>query len=195
TLPIPSFNMDARFATFAVSLMLLVLVACGDTSPTAPAAGPGGCTAGATSQCACTDGRQGAQTCLADRAFGPCMCTGIQQGHDAGGIQSVEDSGGMQPIRDSAGMMPDRPTRDAAIDVASDATATSDAASAPFAGVPDPRDAILYQVNLRAFSDKGFQGVIDRLDQIQTLGVNVIYLMPVTPVGVLKSANSPYCVR
>jgi glycosidase len=65
----------------------------------------------------------------------------------------------------------------------------------PFSGVPDPRDAAIYQVNLRAFSGQGFQGVTARLDQIQALGVNVLYLMPVTPVGVLKTANSPYCVR
>ena len=33
------------------------------------------------------------------------------------------------------------------------------------------------------------------LDQIQALGVNVVYLMPVTPVGIVKTSNSPYCVR
>lgn len=65
----------------------------------------------------------------------------------------------------------------------------------PFAGVPDPRDASIYQVNLRAFSENGLQGVTARLDQIASLGVNILYLMPVTPVGVLKTANSPYCVR
>lgn len=65
----------------------------------------------------------------------------------------------------------------------------------PFAGVPDPRDAAIYQVNLRAFSENGFQGVTSRLDHIASLGVNILYLMPVTPVGVLKTANSPYCVR
>jgi glycosidase len=65
----------------------------------------------------------------------------------------------------------------------------------PFTGVPDPRDAAMYQVNLRAFSDKGFQGVVDRLDQIRELGINVLYLMPHTPVGILKTSNSPYCVR
>ena len=66
----------------------------------------------------------------------------------------------------------------------------------PFAGVPDPRDVTIYQVNMRAFSaTHNFQGVINRLDQIKALGVNVIYLMPVYPVGVLKSVNSPYCIR
>ena len=66
----------------------------------------------------------------------------------------------------------------------------------PFSGVPDPRDATIYQVNMRAFSSThNFQGVINRLDQIKALGVNVVYLMPVYPVGVLKSVNSPYCIR
>jgi uncharacterized protein YjdB len=65
----------------------------------------------------------------------------------------------------------------------------------PFAGVPDPRDAVIYQVNMRAFSaTHNFQGVINRLDNIKALGTNVIYLMPVFPVGVLKSVNSPYCI-
>ncbi len=67
---------------------------------------------------------------------------------------------------------------------------------APFAGVPDPRDVSIYQVNIRAFSaSHDLQGVIARLDSIGALGVNVIYLMPVYPVGVLKSINSPYCIR
>jgi len=66
----------------------------------------------------------------------------------------------------------------------------------PFAGVPDPRDAIIYQVNMRVFSaSRNFQGVIDRLDSIRALGVNVIYLMPIHPVGILKAFNSPYSVR
>ncbi|HTI07524.1 MAG TPA: alpha-amylase family glycosyl hydrolase [Puia sp.] len=66
----------------------------------------------------------------------------------------------------------------------------------PFAGVPDPRDVTIYQVNMRAFSSThNLQGVINRLDQIKALGTNVVYLMPVYPVGVLKSVNSPYCIR
>jgi glycosidase len=69
----------------------------------------------------------------------------------------------------------------------------------PFAGVPAPQDAVIYEVNLRAFSDAGnFQGVIDRLDKIKALGVNTIWLMPIFPVGQLKSAGglgSPYAVQ
>lgn len=66
----------------------------------------------------------------------------------------------------------------------------------PFAEMPDARDATIYQVNMRVFSDKrNFQGVIDRLDSIKALGVNVIYLMPIQPVGTLKAINSPYCIK
>jgi len=49
---------------------------------------------------------------------------------------------------------------------------------------------------MRAFSSThNFQGVINRLDSIKALGVNVVYLMPIYPVGTLKSVNSPYCIR
>jgi glycosidase len=66
----------------------------------------------------------------------------------------------------------------------------------PFTGVPNPRDAVIYQVNMRAFSStRDVKGVIDRLDSIKALGVNVIYLMPTYPVGVLKAINSLYCVK
>ena len=66
----------------------------------------------------------------------------------------------------------------------------------PFDKVPDRRDVSLYQVNMRVFSSGGnLNGVTDRLDSIKALGVNVIYLMPIYPVGVAKSVNSPYCVK
>lgn len=66
----------------------------------------------------------------------------------------------------------------------------------PFSGVPDREDVTMYQVNTRAFSKDGnFKGVTARLDSIKALGINVIYLMPVFPVGVLKSANSPYSTK
>lgn len=66
----------------------------------------------------------------------------------------------------------------------------------PFSGVPGPQDAVIYQVNMRSFSStRNFQGVINRLANIKALGVNVIYLMPIYPVGALNSVNSPYCVK
>lgn len=66
----------------------------------------------------------------------------------------------------------------------------------PFAKVPDSRDLTIYQVNIRTFSNEGnLKGVTARLDSIKALGVNVVYLMPIYPVGELKSVNSPYCVK
>ena len=66
----------------------------------------------------------------------------------------------------------------------------------PFTGVPSAKDANIYQVNMRVFSAAGnFQGVAARLDSIKNLGINIIYLMPVYPVGVLKAINSPYAVK
>ncbi len=65
----------------------------------------------------------------------------------------------------------------------------------PFTGVPDREDAIIYQVNMRPFSASGkFSGVLERLDSIKALGTNVIYLMPIYPVGKFKAFNSPYCI-
>jgi glycosidase len=66
----------------------------------------------------------------------------------------------------------------------------------PFANVPDRQDATIYQVNIRAFSSQGnLQGVIARLDSIKALGANVIYLMPIHPIGSVNSINSPYSIR
>lgn len=66
----------------------------------------------------------------------------------------------------------------------------------PYTGVPSGKDAVIYQVNLRAFSAAGnLQGVTARLDSIKALGVNVVYLMPIYPVGILNGVNSPYSVK
>jgi 1,4-alpha-glucan branching enzyme len=66
----------------------------------------------------------------------------------------------------------------------------------PFSDVPSNDNIVMYEVNLRAFSAGGdLQGVINRLDEIKALGVNVIWLMPIHPIGTIKSVNSPYCVR
>ena len=66
----------------------------------------------------------------------------------------------------------------------------------PFQGVPTIEDIIMYEVNLRAFSAQGnLQGVIDKLDHLQSLHVNVIWLMPIHPIGLVNSVNSPYSVK
>ena len=65
-----------------------------------------------------------------------------------------------------------------------------------FTKVPAAKDAIIYQVNIRAFSTAGnLQGVTARLDSIKSLGINVLYLMPVYPVGSLRGFNSPYAIK
>jgi len=37
--------------------------------------------------------------------------------------------------------------------------------------------------------------VINRLDQLKALNVNVIWLMPIYPIGQINSVNSPYCIK
>jgi glycosidase len=66
----------------------------------------------------------------------------------------------------------------------------------PFQDIPDVENMIMYEVNLRAFSTGGdLQGVIDKLDHLQSLHVNVIWLMPIHPIGAINSVNSPYSVK
>lgn len=66
----------------------------------------------------------------------------------------------------------------------------------PFAGVPESQNATIYQVNLRGFSQAGdFRGVRARLDSIKALGVNVLYLMPIYPIGKVRAVDSPFAVR
>jgi len=66
----------------------------------------------------------------------------------------------------------------------------------PFAGVPNTKDIIMYEINERAFSQSGdFEGITQRIDSIKALSVNVIWLMPIHPIGEINTVNSPYCVK
>ena len=66
----------------------------------------------------------------------------------------------------------------------------------PYTAMPAAEDAVIYEVNLRAFSSTGdLQGVINRLTEIKALGINTIWLMPIYEEGILNSVNSPYCVK
>jgi glycosidase len=60
-------------------------------------------------------------------------------------------------------------------------------------------NAVIYEVFPRAFSPTGdFKGVTAQLDRLKDLGVDVIWLMPIHPMGKLKakgSLGSPYAVR
>jgi cyclomaltodextrinase / maltogenic alpha-amylase / neopullulanase len=61
------------------------------------------------------------------------------------------------------------------------------------------RDGIVYEVFPRVFSPSGdFKGIVPQLDRLKSLGVNVIWLMPIHPLGKHKakgSLGSPYAVR
>jgi glycosidase len=61
------------------------------------------------------------------------------------------------------------------------------------------RNAVIYEVYLRSFSREGtFRGLEKRLPELKDLGVTVIWLMPIHPVGELKRKGhlgSPYAVR
>ena len=61
------------------------------------------------------------------------------------------------------------------------------------------RDAVVYEIFPRQFSPKGdFAGITARLDELKALGVDVLWLMPIHPLGRLKakgSIGSPYAVR
>jgi glycosidase len=61
------------------------------------------------------------------------------------------------------------------------------------------RDAVIYSVYLRSFSPSGnFEGLEKRLHELRDLGVSVLWLLPVNPVGAMNrkgSLGSPYAVR
>ena len=61
------------------------------------------------------------------------------------------------------------------------------------------RDGVIYELNPRTFSPTGnFAGVTARLDDLKNLGVTVVWLMPIHPLGQEKkkgTIGSPYAVR
>ena len=61
------------------------------------------------------------------------------------------------------------------------------------------RDGVIYEIFPRAFSAEGnFNGITARLDTLKDLGVNILWLMPIHPIGQEKkkgTIGSPYAVR
>ena len=61
------------------------------------------------------------------------------------------------------------------------------------------RDAVIYQIWERAYSQKGdFNSITADLDRIKDVGVNVLWLMPIHPIGQVKkkgTIGSPYAVK
>lgn len=59
-----------------------------------------------------------------------------------------------------------------------------------------PKDIVMYQVNPRVFApNHSLKAVENRIDSISALGANVMWVMPIFPIGVEKTKNSPYCIR
>jgi glycosidase len=61
------------------------------------------------------------------------------------------------------------------------------------------RDGVIYEIYPRAFSSQGnFSGITQRLDNLKDLGVTILWLMPIHPIGQEKkkgTIGSPYAVR
>ena len=61
------------------------------------------------------------------------------------------------------------------------------------------RSAVIYEINTRTFSAKGdFRGVEARLPELEKLGVTILWLMPIHPIGEVKrkgTFGSPYSIR
>lgn len=61
----------------------------------------------------------------------------------------------------------------------------------------DPGNSmVIYEANPKVFaSSNALKAIEDRLDEIQDLGVNVIWLMPIQQQGSKNAVGSPYCIR
>ncbi|MGA9120619.1 MAG: alpha-amylase family glycosyl hydrolase [Bacteroidota bacterium] len=61
------------------------------------------------------------------------------------------------------------------------------------------KDAVIYSVYLRSFSREGtFAGLQKRLPELKNMGITVLWLLPINPVGVKNrkgTLGSPYAVR
>ena len=61
------------------------------------------------------------------------------------------------------------------------------------------RSSVVYEIYPRNFSPEGdFNGITARLDELKDLGVNILWLMPIHPLGEKMrkgTLGSPYSVR
>ena len=66
----------------------------------------------------------------------------------------------------------------------------------PFQKVPKTEDIVMYEVNPLVFSESAdLEGIQSRLDELKELGVNVVWLMPIYPIGQENGVGSPYAVK
>lgn len=61
------------------------------------------------------------------------------------------------------------------------------------------KDAVIYQINIRQFSKEGtFNAAAKQLPRLKKLGIDILWLMPVQPIGEKNrkgSLGSPYSVK
>jgi len=58
------------------------------------------------------------------------------------------------------------------------------------------KNAVLYEVNVRQFTPEGtFNAFAEHLPRLKKLGVNVLWFMPVTPIGVEEGASRKLLFR
>jgi glycosidase len=72
----------------------------------------------------------------------------------------------------------------------------------PYVGLTNPawsRDAVIYQINTRQFTPQGtFRAAMAELPRLKALGVDILWLMPIHPIGAENrkgTLGSPYAVR
>ncbi|MEO1661915.1 MAG: alpha-amylase family glycosyl hydrolase [Pseudomonadota bacterium] len=72
----------------------------------------------------------------------------------------------------------------------------------PYVQVQHPdwaRDAVIYQINTRQFTPEGtFRAAEAQLPRLKTLGVDILWLMPIHPIGEVNrkgTLGSPYAVK
>lgn len=75
-------------------------------------------------------------------------------------------------------------------------------APAPYVQVAHPewtRDAVIYQINTRQFTSEGtFKAAQEQLPRLKELGVDILWLMPIHPIGEVNrkgTLGSPYAIK
>ena len=62
--------------------------------------------------------------------------------------------------------------------------------------LPSGNTTVIYEANPKVFAKTGaLKSIEGQLDRIAALQANVLWLMPVYPVGTVKTVGSPYCVK
>jgi len=105
-------------------------------------------------------------------------------------VVRVKDNGGPGGLHRSVSVVP--------ADKAEELMKSPEASRRARVSAPWVKNAVMYEVYLRSFSLDGFRGLERRLKELKDLGVTVVWLMPIHPVGELNrkgKLGSPYAIR